>query len=132
MGCPSVKIVVHELVSCGARRLVRVGSCGSLYAREFGHGPAAELNRDYQQWIARVGAIASEMEASALFVMATAASADEVAPLSEPGRGVQAGCVHAVFGTHASDMKLDTSIVALAEERSIRVALEGVRAWHGV
>lgn len=30
MGCPSVDIVVGELLACGARRLIRVGTSGSL------------------------------------------------------------------------------------------------------
>src|SRR5690606_39232475 len=30
MGCPSAGIVVEELVQLGARRLVRVGTCGGL------------------------------------------------------------------------------------------------------
>jgi len=32
MGGPSAAIVVHELIELGARRLVRVGTCGSLVA----------------------------------------------------------------------------------------------------
>jgi uridine phosphorylase len=30
MGCPSAAIVVEELIALGARRLVRVGTCGAL------------------------------------------------------------------------------------------------------
>lgn len=30
MGCPSVDIVVTELITCGARRILRVGTCGAL------------------------------------------------------------------------------------------------------
>ncbi len=130
---------MHELLACGARRLLRVGSCGSmserirpgqvvlalgavrdegatdayappeypalahpevlaamaegarlaglaeetflgichskdsLYAREFGHGPAAERNRRYTDELRRAGVVASEMEASTLFVLASTA-----------------------------------------------------------
>lgn len=197
MGCPSVEIVVHELITAGARRIVRVGSCGaltprirvgdvaivtgavrdetttdhyapkevpalahpaavaalsegairtglaaqvfrgiahskdSLYAREFGTGPAGARNREYMEWIARCGVIVSEMEASALFVLAAAASVGKVASLAEePSPAVvQAGCILAVYGGDDSHMKLDVSAAAAAEKRAIQIAVEGVRAW---
>ncbi len=196
-GCPSVEIILHELIACGARRIVRVGSCGSLseavragdvvivtgavrdettsdhyapkefpalahpvavealsrgarragldgrtfrgishskdslYAREFGAGPAGARNRDYVDWLSRSGAIASEMEASALFVMASAAAASTPARLSEESgaAGCQAGAVLAVFGDTHSNMELDESLLREAEGRAIQVAIEGVKAW---
>jgi uridine phosphorylase len=36
MGGPSTAIVAEELIALGARRLVRVGTCGALRARELG------------------------------------------------------------------------------------------------
>lgn len=195
IGAGSTEVVVHELLACGARRLLRVGSCGamtdrirpgqvvlavaavrdeaatghyvppeypavahpdvldamaegarraglagetfrglchskaSLFAREFGHGPAAERNRRYREELAGAGVVASEMEASTLFVLAAAAG-PWCGPLdaSWPEER-QAGAVLAVFGTDSSQMKLDPEIPRLAEERAIRVALEGVRVW---
>ena len=195
IGPGSTEVVVHELLACGARRLLRVGSCGSmterirpgqvvlavgavrdeaasghyapaeypavahpdvlaamsegarraglagdtfrglchskasLFAREFGHGPAAERNRAYREELARAGVVASEMEASVLLVMAAAA-----APWCGPVAGgwpeeCQAGAVLAVFGTDQSQMKLDPELPRLAERRAIRIALEGTRAW---
>ena len=150
IGTASVEVVVSELIDCGARRLMRVGSCGSmvpeivpgqvviatgavrdeetsrhyapieypalphpeglralaegarlaglrdetffglchskasLYGREFGRGPAAERNTAYTDWIRRAGVIASEMEASALFVLASTHEPKAV-PLSSHG-----------------------------------------------
>lgn len=195
IGAGSTEVVVHELLACGARRLLRVGSCGSmterispgqvvvavgavrdeaasghyappeypalahpevvaamtegairaglagetfrglchskasLYAREFGHGPAAARNRAYHDELARAGVVASEMEASTLFVMASTAG-----PWCGPVDGgwseeCQAGAVLAVFGTDQSQMKLDPEVPRLAERRAIRVAIEGTRAW---
>jgi uridine phosphorylase len=186
---------LHELIACGARRLLRVGSCGSmterilpgqvvlalgavrdeaasshyappeypavahpdvvaamaegaqraglagetfrglchskasLFAREFGHGPAAERNQRYHRELARAGVVASEMEASTLFVVAATAG-----PWCGPIEGnwteeCQAGAVLAVFGTDQSNMKLDPEIPKLAEHRAIRIAIEGTRVW---
>jgi hypothetical protein len=43
---------------------------------------------------------------------------------------VQAGAVLAVFGADDSRMQaIDPELVELARERSIQIALEGVRAW---
>ena len=195
IGPGSTEVVVHELLASGARRLLRVGSCGSmserilpgqvvlvigavrdeaasghyappeypavahpdvlaamsegarraglaaetfrglchskasLFAREFGHGPAAERNRRYREELARAGVVASEMEASTLFVLASAA-----APWCGPvdanwPEECQAGAVLAVFGTDHSDMKLDPELLRLAEARAIDVAVEGTRVW---
>ena len=193
MGCPSVEIVVHELLECGARRLLRIGSCGSLrdelgegnvvvatgavrdegtsphyaplefpalahpraiaalvegaertglaartylgivhskdslYAREFGKGPAGKGNEAYMEWIARAGTIASEMEAAALFVLAAARSFP-AAIIDRDVRSVQAGCVLAVFGDGRS-MEFKKDVAIAAERRAITVAIEGIRAW---
>ena len=195
IGAGSTEVVVHELLACGARRLLRVGSCGSmterirpgqvvlavgavrdeaasghyappeypavahpdvlsamaegarraglaretfrglchskasLFAREFGHGPAAERNRRYGEELARAGVVASEMEASVLFVVAATAG-----PWCGPLDGnwseeCQAGAVLAVFGTDQSQMMLDPEVPALAERRAIDVALAGTRVW---
>lgn len=40
----------------------------SLYAREFGAGPKADVNNAYLDLISRCGALASEMETAALFI----------------------------------------------------------------
>ena len=195
IGPGSTEVVVHELIACGARRLLRVGSCGSmterirpgqvvlaagavrdeaasghyappeypalahpdvlaamaegarraglaaetfrgichskasLFAREFGHGPAGERNRRYMEELARAGVVASEMEASTLFVLAATAG-----PWCGPVAGSwpeerQAGAVLAVFGTDQSNMKLDPDLPKLAEQRAISVAVEGTRVW---
>lgn len=197
MGCASVEIILHELIVAGAKRVVRVGSCGSLvkrikvgdvaivtgavrdetttdhyapkevpalahpeavaalaegarraglagqtfrgishskdslYAREFGVGPAGHRNREYMEWIARSGVMVSEMEAAALFVLSTAASAGKAASLAEEPSVeiVQSGCVLAVYGGDDSNMQLDEKMAALAEQRAITVAIEGVKAW---
>jgi uridine phosphorylase len=176
IGAGSTEVVVHELLTCGARRLLRVGSCGSMTDRiqpgqvvlavgavrdeaasshyappEYpalahpdvlaamsegarraglaGHGPAAERNRRYHGELARAGVVASEMEASTLFVVASTAG-----PWCGPIGGnwneeCQAGAVLAVFGTDQSNMKLDPEIPRLAEQRAISIAIEGTRVW---
>ncbi len=195
IGAGSTEVVVHELLASGARRLLRVGSCGSmtdrirpgqvvlalgavrdeaatghyappeypavahpdvlaamsegarraglaaetfrglchskasLFARDFGHGPAGERNRRYREELARAGVVASEMEASTLFVLA-ATSGPWCGPLDGNWREeCQAGAVLAVFGTDRSDMKLDPELPRLAEQRAISIATQGTRVW---
>ena len=197
MGTPSTEIVAHELFEAGARRIVRVGSCGSLdpaisagqviilsgavrdemasrhlapvelpalahpaavaamiagahaaglaaetfvgightkaslYAREFGRGPMGAANKEYGELLRRCGVIASDMEASLLFVMASARSAGAATPLSVGNTAVpvQTACVLGVYGNDDSNMKLDPALCRLADERGIEVALAGIFAW---
>jgi len=197
MGCASVEIILHELLTCGARRILRVGSsaamspalpagnvvivtgavrdegtsrhyappelpafahpsavqalvqgardCGlashthlglchtkdSLYAREFGRGPAGEANEAYTAWLRRCGAIVTDMEASTLFIMAQTASAGTVTSLIDSDRlvPVQTGCVLAVFAPSDACDFHDPEIARLAEERAIKVALSSVSHW---
>ena len=197
MGPGSAEVVTQELLNAGARRIVRVGSCGSmnaamqpgqvailsgavrdeqttrhmvpvevpatshphavasmmdgaraagleehafvglghtkdsLYAREFGVGPLGEENLRYGRVLEGAGVIASDMEASVLFVLANVASAGGLVPLSAGSRGVpvQAACVLGVYGTTDSHMKLDAEACRLADERAIQTALHGIVAW---
>jgi uridine phosphorylase len=195
MGSPSAEVVLQELLGAGARRILRVGSCGamrseirpgqlviatgavrdegttdhyapreypalahpravaaliegahragldadsfqgivhakaSLYAREFGMGPAGEANLAYTAWLRRCGVIASEMETAALFVISST-FAPRAYPLAERGEGEpQAGAVLAVFASDDSHMQFDPAVAQRAETRAITVALEAVRAW---
>jgi uridine phosphorylase len=196
VGSASAEIVVHELIAAGARRLVRVGSCGtmasrprpgqvvlvtgavrdeattahyapreypalshpdalaamaegarraglaaetfrglchskaSLYAREFGCGPAGERHREYAGWLRRCGVLATEMEASTLLVLAATATPAAFPLDTRPGAAeCQAVAVLAVYATDESRMEFDADRARLADERAIRVAVEGVRAW---
>lgn len=197
MGPGSAEVITHELIAAGARRIVRVGSCGamnqamtpgqvailtgavrdeqttrhmapvevpalshpeavaamvagaraagladhafvgightkaSLYAREFGEGPLGADNLAYGRVLRDSGAIASDMEASVLFVLASIASAGGLAPLSAGNRAVpvQAACVLGVYGGDDSHMDLDPALCSLADERAIQTALHGVMDW---
>lgn len=194
MGPPSVEIVLHELLLAGARRIVRVGSSGSLaegvvpgsvviatssvrdestsdrwtprefpavahrhaiaalcrgaedaeladhtfagvvhsknsfYAREFGAGPMAQENERYIRVLRDSGVLASEMEASILFVMASVAGAGRAESIAAGSRAaaVQTGCVLAVYGEQGS------AETKLSEQRAITVACAGVLAWAGI
>ena len=194
MGPPSVEIIVTELLDCGARRLVRVGSSGgmnpdvppgsvvvvtgavrdestsdrwtppsypafshpnavqammngatalgladqtfagichskdSLFGRELGRGPMVEANRHYVESLEASGVLATEMEASTLFVLASVASARAVAPISRGSSSVpvQAACVLAVYGEPGSETS------KLADQRAISVACAGVLAWAAI
>jgi len=191
MGPPSVEIIVTELLDCGARRLVRVGSSASLnplvppgsvlvvsgavrdeatsdrwtptafpalshpdavlamkrgaisagladetfvglchskdslFGRELGRGPLAEENLRYVSALQASGVLASEMEASTLFVLASVASSHGIHPISAgPGAiPVATACVLAVYGEPGSE---ETS---RADQRAITVACSGVLAW---
>ena len=174
MGCPSVGIIVTELLEMGVRRILRVGSAGSLqpdrvrtghvvvatgavrdegasdayaprdfpavaapawvaalrragaalppealhlgvvhskdsfYGREFGRGPMAEANREYLRVLEGLGVLASEMEASHLFVLGA----------SVPG--AETGCVLGILGGPDLDSTEDER--RQAEERAMEVA----------
>jgi uridine phosphorylase len=196
VGSSSAEVVISELLAAGARRLLRVGSCGtmasrprpgqvvlvtgavrdeattrhyappeypalahpdalaalgegarraglasetfrglchskaSLYAREFGRGPAGTRNLEYAAWLRRCGVVATEMEASTLFVLAATAT-PTVFPLdTRPGAAqCQAGALLAVYATDDAEMQFDPATARLADERAVRVAVEGVRVW---
>jgi len=191
MGTPSTEIIASELLDCGARRLVRVGSSAamhssvppgsvlvvsgavrdestsdrwtpkafpavshpdavaamragatasgldeqtyvglchskdSLFGREFGRGPLALSNRQYVEALENAGVLATEMEASLLFILASVASAGPTTPLSAgPSKVlVASACVLAIYGEVGSEASL------LADQRAITVACEGVLAW---
>lgn len=191
MGPASVEIVAHELMVAGARRMVRVGSSGSLndgvppgsvviataavrdestsdrwmprefpavsppdavaamtagaraaglaastyagvvhskdslYGREFGVGPLADENRRYVQLLRDSGVLATEMEASILFVLASAASAAHATSIAQGTSTVpaQSACVLGVYGDEGSEAS------AAADRDAITVACAGVLAW---
>ena len=195
MGSPSAEVVLHELLAAGARRILRVGSCGSmrsevrpgqlviatgavrddgttdhyapreypalahphavaallegtrrlgleaetfqgichakasLYAREFGLGPAGQANLDYAAWLRRCGVIASEMETAALFVVSSTFAPRAYSLAERRHDEPQVGAVLAVFASDDSHMQFDVAVAHQAETRAIEVALEAVRAW---
>lgn len=104
-----------------------VHSKDSLYGREFGAGPQRVENARYMQILRDSGVLATEMEASVLFVLAAAASAGHAASVAAGSRAVpaQAACVLAVYGE-------EPEISRLAEERAIAVACAGALAWARV
>ena len=65
------------------------------------------------------------MEASTLFVLASVASAQVVAPIRRGPSAVpvQAACVLAIYGEPGSE------VTASADARAITVACQGVLAW---
>ena len=181
IGGPSTAIAVEELVACGAKTLIRVGTCGGinldvecgdvviasgavrqdgtsreyapiefpavpdLYttaamfgaARSLGykshvgvvqskdsfygqHSPkkmptSADLLEKWEAW-KRLGVLASEMEASTLFVVGAAL-------------GVKtAACFHVVWNQERADAGLDTAENESHEtEKAIKVAIEAIR-----
>lgn len=143
MAPPSFPAVSHpgaiEAMVRGAGRAGLADHCflgvghtkASLYAREFGHGPLGDRNLAHVRTLARCGAIASDMEASVMMILASAASAGRITPLSA-GNGavpVQAACVLGIYGGADSHMALDPALCQLADDRSIRIALHGAGAW---
>jgi len=102
-----------------------VHSKDSLYGREFGVGPLTPENQRYVRLLRDSGVLATEMEASILFVLAAAASAGTAASLAK-GSGpvpVQTACVLGVYGDEG------TEVTRLADERAITTACAGVLAW---
>ncbi len=176
MGTPSMSIVVEELLRLGAKRLIRIGTCGGIgrglrtgdivvataaapvdgSTRTYLHGdpyaPAADFeitralvdharargvepgigqvasvdvfynpDSDYvTKWRSR-GVLAFEMEAAALFYLASRAQGS--------GEDVRAGCILTVSDTLAEDETSEETYMELADleaatVRMIEVALE--------
>ncbi|MEO8259255.1 MAG: uridine phosphorylase [Acidobacteriota bacterium] len=122
-------MMVHGLTGAAERlaldRHVHSGvvhSKDSLFAREFGVGPLADQNVAYMQLMARLGVLASEMEASHLFVLAHV----HTAILGLRGRSaIQAGAILAIVGDH--DVARERSAAESGEARAIAIALEAAR-----
>ena len=167
MGCPSVDIIVTELIKLGGKRFLRIGSSGSvqpntirvgsvvvataavrdegtsrcyapmevpavasplmvqaaiaaakelgmadttyaglvhskdsLYAREFHEGCMVAENMLYMQTLQGLGVVASEMEASMLFMLASVHTKNRAVPVSGNGSAntVQCGTILGVIG----------------------------------
>ncbi len=123
-GAHAAGLADHSFVGVGHTK-------ASLYAREFGAGPLGTTNTAYTRTLARSGAIASDMEASVLMILAAAASAGHASPLSAGNAAVpvQAACVLGIYGGTDSHMDLDPVVCRQADERAIAVTLHGVMAW---
>jgi uridine phosphorylase len=73
----SLEVVLAAQAAARKLRLAERTECGivhckdSLFAREFGEGPMAAENRQYMDWLKGMGVVASEMESSHLFVLAS-------------------------------------------------------------
>ncbi len=176
MGTPSISIVLEELLRLGARRLVRIGTCGGIgrglrtgdivvataaspvdgATRTYLHGepyaPAADFevtralvdaarasgarmqvgqvasvdvfynpDEDYvTRWRAR-GVLAFEMEAAALFYLASRAQAG--------GDDVRAGCILTVSDTLGEDESSEQTYMELSDLEAatvnmVKVALD--------
>ncbi len=176
MGTPSISIVVEELLRLGAKRLIRIGTCGGIgrglrtgsivvataaapvdgSTRTYLHGdpyaPAADFeitralvdharargvepgigqvasvdvfynpDSDYvTKWRSR-GVLAFEMEAAALFYLASRAQGS--------GEDVRAGCILTVSDTLAEDETSEETYMELADLEAatvqmIEIALE--------
>jgi len=103
----------------------------SLYAREFGHGPAGQANLAYKEHLSRAGVVASDMEASAIFVMCGTWKPAPVPDLASGSAAVavQGACVLAVYAGHDSDMNLDEEVVESANQRAMAVTYAGIARW---
>jgi uridine phosphorylase len=190
MGCPSLDIIVNELVQLGVRRLLRVGTAGacssrvaigdlviasgavrdehtssmyvpleypsiadavlvadaenaarsarasgkvhtgivhskdSLFAREFLQGPRKTENRRYMEILTAAGVLASEMESSHLFVLASVLSASllDADPTAEP---IRAGAILGIIGD-ATCMGT-AAVVQATTDAAVVLALETAR-----
>jgi len=117
LGGPSTAIVVEELIALGARRLVRVGTCGALADLELGSLVIAESVR------ARDGASRALGAADVL-----AADPDLLAALRAAGNGAATGIVESGDLYYGAETAA-TDIVALDLAAG---AVFAVAARHGL
>jgi len=92
----------------------------SLFAREFNEGPMKQASRDYMKIVIDSGVIASEMESSHLFILASLFSHE-----NGPGRDVLAGTVLGIIGDDRPFGPPDE--VKAAVDSAVDLALETVR-----
>lgn len=96
----------------------------ALYGRELAKGPQAEENAAYMELLSRSGVLASEMEASHLFVLCGCEGPD-IRPLDRHDtdrEAYKAGAILAIIGGEALFATAD--VAREAEDRAIRIALE--------
>lgn len=196
MGCPSLGIVVNELVMLGVKRFLRIGTAGSLcpkvvkagdtvistgavrdegascaygplgfpaiasfpmvnaliqascsaklkhpvhigivhskdslHAREFLLGPMRMENDRYMKTLSDLGVLASEMEASHLFVLGGAlsdASNGFVRKKSLMWKGIETGCVLAILGDE-TPFVASSRVQSEAIEQAIEIGIQSLR-----
>lgn len=98
----------------------------SFYAREFSIGPRAPRNRAYINLIAHAGALASEMETSALFILSEIYNY-QVGPESPlPQEQVLAGCILSIIGP-IEQVELDDVVTSKTIQDGIDLAIESVK-----
>ena len=148
LGGPSTAIVVEELIALGARRLVRVGTCGALGALELGSLVIAETVRaedGASRALGATGALAPDGDLlAALRSAAGDAAVGEVVSVdlySDPGAwpgavavDLSAAAVLAVAARHGARAAavFAVSDVLAGERRRIEVeALEGAEVELG-
>jgi uridine phosphorylase len=100
-----------------------VHSKASLYARELGTGPRQQENRRFMEQLADCGVLASEMECSILFTLASVFS-QQLRAQGFPER-VEAGALLSIIGDRTA-FGTEEQIKA-AVRQSVSVGLETVR-----
>lgn len=114
----------------------------SLYAREFGEGALLPSHKQYMGILKRLGVLASEMEAAHLFTLAHAQAEKQaqqahvqtsVMSVAARRNGSVTGVIEcgAVLGIVGDDAPFaDKDAQTKAVQRSIRLALHGIRVMH--
>lgn len=87
MGTPSTEVVVHELIAAGARRIVRVGSCGAL-----------DANVSPGQVVVLTGAVRDEM------------ATRHIAPVEVPALAHPTAVASMIAGARAAGLAADTFV----------------------
>lgn len=110
------------------RKKLRYGiihSKDSLFAREFGEGPMALANKSYMELMEQAGVVASEMESSHLFILASLFDHQMRSQGKGPRFRVLAGTILGIIGDDrpfAPKEEADATV-----EESIQLSLEVVR-----
>jgi len=101
-----------------------VHSKDSLFAREFGEGPLSESNRAYMKLLEDSGVVASEMEASHLFILASLFT-HQLRQARESPDTVLAGAILSTIGDDGPFAPKDEAAAAVND--GVALALETIK-----
>jgi len=101
----------------------------SLYAREFGSGPQAEINQAYIKLLTQCGVLASEMETSALFIQSQLYNYQLMQQGSGAAHRVLSAAILGIISDQSAQFA-SSSEEMMISKKVTELALEAIRFLH--